>query len=196
MMKRNAKTIIKNLLHEAGEGFAREWRKLDAIPPFEIEKYPITSAYGWRIHPITRKLQWHTGIDIAVPCGTPVYSPFDGKVIDVSNQVGGNQVIIRNDKIGVGISHLSSIVKVGKVKKGELIAFTGKSGRATGCHVHMTLYYYPLKEPLKHALEVLFGARQNGQIDPILTFKKLGIPLSGKLNACLCPRSEAARKLV
>ncbi|MDD4377652.1 MAG: peptidoglycan DD-metalloendopeptidase family protein [Eubacteriales bacterium] len=100
----------------------------------------ITSEFGFRLHPVLGIWKGHTGIDIGVSSGSPVYASADGKVI-VSGWYGGygNAVVIDH---GSGLStlygHNSSVnVSVGQtVKKGTVIASSGSTGISTGPHLH------------------------------------------------------------
>jgi murein DD-endopeptidase MepM/ murein hydrolase activator NlpD len=103
-----------------------------------------SSKFGKRKHPVTGRMNFHGGVDIAVPLGTRVCAAADGVVIVASRNVGhyGMAVFIdhRNGYV-THYGHLSYInVKVGqKVKKGQLIAKSGASGRVTGPHLHFTI---------------------------------------------------------
>ncbi len=101
---------------------------------------PVTSAYGWRVHPIfgTRKL--HTGIDLAGSTGQSIRAAGNGTVILASTWGGyGRTVIIDH---GGGLStlyaHQSSIkVSLGQtVSAGDVIGSVGCSGYCTGAHLH------------------------------------------------------------
>lgn len=101
----------------------------------------ITSPFGFRIHPITGIYTGHTGVDIGVGMGSPVYAAADGKVIVASYGYGGYGVAVVIDH-GSGIStlygHNSSLnVSVGQtVTRGQVIASSGSSGWSTGPHLH------------------------------------------------------------
>lgn len=103
----------------------------------------ISSPFGYRTNPVTKKSQFHNGIDLPVPIGTKVKSPMDGTIENVySNKEGGNQVVILHaNGYRTGYAHLSqALVKKGdKVKKGDTVALSGNSGISTGPHVHLTL---------------------------------------------------------
>lgn len=103
----------------------------------------ISSPFGNRIHPVTRQQRFHNGIDLAVPVGTQVRCPMDGTISNVFfSQDGGNQVLIKHSNgYQTGFAHLSkTLVKKGqKVKRGQVIALSGNTGRSTGPHVHLTL---------------------------------------------------------
>ncbi len=106
-----------------------------------LKSYKITSKFGNRY--FNNKIQFHNGIDLAAPTGTPIYSPADGIVSFLfSNNLGGLQLGI-NHKNGykTGYAHLSKAnFKVGdKVKEGDIIAEVGNSGASTGSHLHFTL---------------------------------------------------------
>ena len=88
--------------------------------------------------------QWssgkHTGVDFAVPVGTPVLAVADGKVVNANwGKAYGNQVIITAPKGYVIYAHLNAVrVKPGAtVKAGQLIGESGNSGNSTGPHFHL-----------------------------------------------------------
>ncbi len=99
----------------------------------------ISSPFGWRIHPITKKWAFHTGIDIAAPLGTPIFAADSGIVEYAGWYKGyGNFILINHGKYKTAYGHLSKIdVFVGEyVRKGELIGRVGSTGISTGPHVH------------------------------------------------------------
>ena len=105
----------------------------------------ITSKYGWRIHPITKRWSFHTGVDIAAPFGSPVFAADDGVVKFVGKNGGyGNMILIDHGKYQTVYGHLSKIdVFVGEyVKKGQLIGRVGSTGISTGPHVHFEVRIY------------------------------------------------------
>jgi murein DD-endopeptidase MepM/ murein hydrolase activator NlpD len=101
---------------------------------------PITSSFGYRVHPITRVYKLHTGVDIAVPYGNSICSAADGEVI-MAGWMGayGYAVVIDH---GGGISTLYGhnsrlLVRRGQqVSRGQVIARAGSTGYSTGCHCH------------------------------------------------------------
>ncbi|MBQ8508668.1 MAG: peptidoglycan DD-metalloendopeptidase family protein [Clostridia bacterium] len=109
------------------------------------QKYDVVSCgFGWRIHPVTGKSQYHLGIDIPAAYGTEIYACNDGTVVEVSyNYADGYYVTIDH---GGGVasfySHLSRYrVKVGdKVTRGQVIANVGTSGYTTGAHLNLNIY--------------------------------------------------------
>ena len=104
-----------------------------------VSGYVITSDFAWRIHPITGVYEFHNGVDMAVPCGTPIHASGDGAVTFAGwNTALGNYVEINHGPLSTGYGHMTRfIVKVGQqVKQGDVIGYVGATGMATGCHVH------------------------------------------------------------
>jgi len=111
---------------------------------FDVKK--ITSPFGMRKNPITGKDEFHNGIDIALIEGTELTSLIDGIVLTAHySDRGGNQIVIVDEKqkIRFGYAHLKDMkVKTGdKVKAGQVIGTSGKTGIATGPHLHFTVAY-------------------------------------------------------
>ena len=104
----------------------------------------LSATFGNRIDPFTAQKDFHPGIDISTPVGANVHAPADGIVISVGVQGGyGNAVLIDH---GYGVvtryGHLSGFaVKPGqRVKRGEVIAYVGSTGRSTGPHLHYEVW--------------------------------------------------------
>ncbi|MCR8637594.1 peptidase M23 [Leptospira interrogans serovar Ricardi] len=100
----------------------------------------ISSRFGKRKDPFTRKETFHGGLDMAAEEGTPVYASADGEVYFSDKKGGYGNLIILGHKLGYETlyGHLSSIsVRPGeKVHKGQKIGKVGQTGRATGNHLH------------------------------------------------------------
>ena len=101
---------------------------------------PITSPFGWRIHPVYGYRSFHTGIDIGVPVGTTVKAARYGKVIYTGwNGAYGLVVILDNgNSLATMYAHLSRVfVSVGQhVGTLQPIAASGNTGTTTGPHLH------------------------------------------------------------
>jgi murein DD-endopeptidase MepM/ murein hydrolase activator NlpD len=108
---------------------------------------PVTSPYGWRIHPIYGYRSLHDGTDFGVACGEPIRAAARGKVLTEYYQTAyGNRIVIDHGvHYGVGVAtisnHLSGYaVAVGEtVKRGQTIGYVGNTGWSTGCHLHFTV---------------------------------------------------------
>mgnify|MGYP001545458537 CR=1 FL=1 len=103
----------------------------------------LTSGFGWRKHPVTKRRGFHVGIDIAAPTGTVIKAWKSGKV-ERAGTLGlmGKCVIIRHPGGFVSVyGHCDKVlVKAGdKVRLGQKIAKVGKTGRATGTHLHFAI---------------------------------------------------------
>lgn len=104
-------------------------------------KGKITSEFGDRIHPITGKQSFHTGIDIGVKEGTRVATVAGGIVQEAGqNTAYGNYVLVKHEEgIATFYGHCKEIlVQVGTVvRQGETIALSGNTGQySTGPHLH------------------------------------------------------------
>lgn len=125
------------------------------IPPIIEEKLTIkeklvcpvngrvSSPFGIRNDPFTKKKSFHTGTDIAVVSGTNVKASMAGTVKSVSySSVGGNYILIEHSNGFVTYyGHLSKVLvkKGAKVKVGAVIAKSGNTGRSTGAHLHFEM---------------------------------------------------------
>jgi murein DD-endopeptidase MepM/ murein hydrolase activator NlpD len=100
---------------------------------------PITSGYGWRVHPIFDTPEFHTGIDIAASNGTPIEAPAPGTVIYAGALPANGTLVMldHGDGITTTYSHLSAYrVYVGEhVQRGQFIARVGSTGWSTGPHL-------------------------------------------------------------
>ena len=118
------------------------------IPPVNPDpsKYRLTSPYGYRSDPISGVSTFHAGIDFAMDQGIPIYATGDGVVKTVSYELGGygNSVIIDH---GFGYetryAHMKVIYVVEgmKIKRGECLGESGKTGKVTGPHLHYEVFY-------------------------------------------------------
>lgn len=121
---------------------------IPAIPPISTEpgSYRLSSPFGYRTDPITGATKMHSGLDFACPPGNSVYVTGDGIVESVRYDLFGygNSIVVDH---GFGYktryAHLKLIlVKVGmSLKRGDMIAETGNSGRSTGPHLHYEVMY-------------------------------------------------------
>jgi murein DD-endopeptidase len=108
--------------------------------PFE-GSYRISSGFNpRRTHPVTGRVSPHRGTDFAMPIGTPIVAPADGRVEKVANHpVAGRYVVIRHDNgYQTRYLHLSRplVSRGDRVTMGERIALSGNTGRSTGPHLH------------------------------------------------------------
>ncbi|MBO5500075.1 MAG: peptidoglycan DD-metalloendopeptidase family protein [Bacteroidales bacterium] len=156
--------------NEKGESMRKAFLKA----PLQYSR--ISSGFSYaRRHPVTRKVQPHTGVDYAAPKGTPVMTIGDGVVTSVKYEgAGGNTVRIRHNSVySTAYLHLSKYAKGLKagqrVRQGEVIGYVGSTGRSTGPHLDFRVWkngtpINPLKmdsppaEPLKEEHRAAFEA--------------------------------------
>ena len=113
----------------------------DALTPtgltLPVRTYTITARFG------ERGEHWHlrhTGLDFKAAWGSPVYAVTDGTVVKVARHPAYGKMVILRVAPGVTVwyCHLASVlVKPGKVKAGQMLGRVGRSGNATGPHLHL-----------------------------------------------------------
>lgn len=100
----------------------------------------VSSEFGMRIHPITKKETFHRGIDLVTPIGTPVKVSADGYVKSIKETEGyGKYIVIQHDETYATLYATLSEFKVtegDRVFKGQVIALSGNSGMSTAPHLH------------------------------------------------------------
>ena len=128
----------------------QSWKKLESLEQGTVaipsamplqQAFNFTSSFGVRTDPFRGRAAMHPGGDLAGPVGTPIYATADGVVDRAEWNSGGYGNLVEIDH-GHGIQtrygHLTRyIVNIGEhVKKGQLIAYMGSTGRSTGSHLH------------------------------------------------------------
>lgn len=143
------------LLQKLGVGSTKifiPWRKFSLGEMIErlglkfscpLLHYRLTSHWGFRMHPISKNEKLHRGIDLAAPMNTRIFSAMAGIVIyaDYSRSFGNCVVIKHRGGYGTRYAHMQSVfVKTGqKVGLQEPIGTVGKTGTATGPHLHFEI---------------------------------------------------------
>ena len=108
---------------------------------------PVTSSFGYRVHPIYHYWGLHDGDDFGAPCGAPLFAARGGKVLtEYYSSVWGNRLylnvgMVNGNFITVIYNHLSRYnVGVGAtVDRGDVVGYVGTTGWSTGCHLHFTV---------------------------------------------------------
>lgn len=152
-------------------------KKAFLIAPLNFTKVSSRFNLG-RLHPILNKIRAHKGVDYAAPMGTPVRSVANGSIEFAGVQSGyGNVLVIKHGEhystlYGHLMKFASGISRGDSVKQGQLIAYVGKTGLATGPHLHYEFringaHVDPLTVKLPHAvpLEKRYLADFRRQID-------------------------------
>jgi murein DD-endopeptidase MepM/ murein hydrolase activator NlpD len=117
-----------------------DWARAASAPSVWPVQGRIGSPFGARIDPFNGEGAFHSGLDISAPYGTPVIAPADGVVTfaDFSNGYGRLLKLEHGHGISTRYGHLSGFaVRPGQsVKRGQVIAYVGATGRATSPHLH------------------------------------------------------------
>lgn len=123
-------------------------RHTPSILPLPADQFVLTSPFGMRISPFTRASDFHKGLDLSAPSGTPIYASADGVVSfsgryplreSVSWWRFGNVVVINHSDRFITIYGHCDTVKVSagqKIRQGEIIATVGSTGWSTNSHLH------------------------------------------------------------
>jgi murein DD-endopeptidase MepM/ murein hydrolase activator NlpD len=125
-------------LHEILAALQRELNlMITALPSGWPVNGRISSGVGMRPSPWTGEMEYHAGLDIPKPIGTPVHASGDAVVESIDRQ-RGTIVLNHSQQIKTFYAHLSKIlVSQGeRVRKGKLIAEVGNKGKSTGPHLH------------------------------------------------------------
>jgi murein DD-endopeptidase MepM/ murein hydrolase activator NlpD len=107
-----------------------------------IKDAPITSPYGWRMHPVLHVRLFHKGVDFGAPAGTAIYAAQDGVVDEVGwrGNYGRYIRVKHSDRVSTAYAHMrrfASHLKVGThVRRGQVIGYVGATGLATGPHLY------------------------------------------------------------
>jgi murein DD-endopeptidase MepM/ murein hydrolase activator NlpD len=106
----------------------------------------ITSGFGMRIHPILGYSKMHKGVDFGAPVGTPIFAAGSGTIEEIGFKSGfGRYIKIRHSgNLETAYGHMSrfntKLYRGAHVNQGEVIAYVGMSGRATGPHLHFEVH--------------------------------------------------------
>lgn len=130
-----------DLVERALDNNRERGRRLPALLPV---RGLMGSGFGWRRDPFTGLRQFHRGIDVSAPTGSPIIAPADGLVTSAERHSGfGNLLTMTHgDGVTTLYGHLSGFkVQPGqKVRRGDVIALVGSTGRATSPHLHYEVH--------------------------------------------------------
>lgn len=136
---RRARFTQKSLL-EIDRAVSQQKERLAHLPSIWPVQGWVTSGFGYRSSPFSGKREFHEGMDIVAPRGTPVVATADGRVVFSGWKPGYGRTVEIDHGWGIHTfyAHCNTIrVNTGaRVKRGDVIATVGSSGQTTGCHLH------------------------------------------------------------
>ncbi|WP_404345007.1 peptidoglycan DD-metalloendopeptidase family protein [Vreelandella venusta] len=152
--------------------------------PFE-GSYRLSSNFNpRRLHPVTGRVSPHNGTDFAMPIGTPITAPANGRVERVSNHhAAGRYIVVRHDNgYRTRYLHLSQpLVSQGdRVTMGERIALSGNTGRSTGPHLH---YEVIVNNTPVNAMTVELPENTSLSGDTLVAFQRQAEPMLAALES-------------
>ncbi|MYC75454.1 peptidoglycan DD-metalloendopeptidase family protein [Candidatus Poribacteria bacterium] len=150
-------SILKHEISSLYDYISEHQKQLDGYPsilPVKLQQengekynYWYSSGFGWRIHPLTQKREFHQGLDIKTRSGVPIIAAADGTVVQVERDgYFGKTVEIDHEgnQFKTLYAHLKDYAEglevEQKVTRGQIIGYVGNTGRSTGAHLHYGVY--------------------------------------------------------
>ncbi|MCP1317611.1 peptidoglycan DD-metalloendopeptidase family protein [Vreelandella lionensis] len=178
-------TVVRNANDD--NFYTPEGSSLDpafARRPFE-GSYRLSSNFNpRRLHPVTGRVSPHNGTDFAMPIGTPITAPANGRVERVGNHhAAGRYIVVRHDNgYRTRYLHLSKpLVSQGeRITMGERIALSGNTGRSTGPHLH---YEVIVNNTPVNAMTVELPENTSLSGDTLIAFQRQAEPMLAALES-------------
>ncbi|MGL1891879.1 MAG: LysM peptidoglycan-binding domain-containing M23 family metallopeptidase [Spirochaetaceae bacterium] len=129
-----------------GQRFTGDKRLNFLITPFRspLSDMIVTSGFGLRENPFTKKNEFHSGLDLKATYGSKIFTPYDGIISNIgySDFYGNYLIILHPNGYSSHYYHLEKILIAEKIKvnKGDYVAQTGNSGKSTGPHLHFEIH--------------------------------------------------------
>jgi murein DD-endopeptidase MepM/ murein hydrolase activator NlpD len=148
---------LKHEIQRLHNHISEHQKQLDGYPsilPVKLEQeggekhvHWYSSQFGWRIHPLTKKREFHQGLDIKTQSGVPVIATANGSIVKIEkNGYLGKTIEITHegDTFKTLYAHLQDYAEGLKVReevtRGQIIGYVGNTGRSTGAHLHYGVY--------------------------------------------------------
>jgi len=149
-----------------------------------------------RKHPVLNRIRAHKGVDYAASTGTPIMSTGDGKVIFRGVKGGYGRVVIvqHGQKYSTLYAHMSKYGRYkrgGRIKQGQVVGYVGKSGLATGPHLH---YELRINGVHRNPLTAKFPAAKPIDKSLLAKFKQQTTPLLAQLEHINSPTQLALNR--
>lgn len=142
--------LLRNSYSDIGIKAALTEKDLRNLPSIMPTNGALISGFGYRRHPVSGHQKLHEGIDFACGVGTPIYAPGDGVVESsgyIDNGYGINVNLDHQNGYKTKYAHMSeAVVTEGtRVKRGQLIGYSGNTGLSTGPHLHYEIMHNDVK---------------------------------------------------
>jgi murein DD-endopeptidase MepM/ murein hydrolase activator NlpD len=133
-------TVLSSRLALIERRLSTQADQLSLTPTLAPTVGVLTAGFGNRVDPFNGKPEFHTGIDISTPSGNRIVSPANGTIVKVGWENGYGRFVEIAHGYGVNTTygHLATarVVEGQRVKRGDVIALVGSTGRSTGPHLH------------------------------------------------------------
>jgi murein DD-endopeptidase MepM/ murein hydrolase activator NlpD len=140
------------------EYFSEQREVLASTPSIWPVRGYLSASFGNRADPFTGMRDFHPGIDISVPRGTRVAAPADGVVVFCGTKGGYGNILVLDHGYGTvtRYGHLDGFnVRPGqRVQRGDVVGFSGNTGRSTAPHVHYEVWVNDqMRNPIEYILD-------------------------------------------
>lgn len=136
----DAGTLLERRLETVEQAYGEQSERLSRIPSIIPVRGLVGSGFGWRRDPFTGRRQYHRGLDVSAPEGTPIHAPADGIIVKTETNGGYGKVIYisHGDGLVTRYGHVSAYkARPGqRVRRGDVVALVGNTGRSTAPHLH------------------------------------------------------------
>lgn len=172
----------------------RALKKAFLRSPIEFSR--ISSGFSMRTHPISGQWKQHQGVDFAASVGTPIRASGDGIVNFIGKQHGyGNVILIKHaNNYETVYAHASrfarNIQRGSKVQQGDIIAYVGSTGFATGPHLH---YEFRINHVAVDPTKINIGAAQNMTASQMKAFKNTVADIAHRFALLRAPQENTAK---
>lgn len=137
------KTLVRQISGLVVDSIGGASRPAPLTSPLSPTDHQTTSAFGWRRDPFTGAPVYHRGVDVSAAYGEPVGAAAAGRVVFAGEQgdYGQTVVVEHGDGVRTRYAHLSAVLTEPgtDVAAGEAIGRAGRTGRATGTHLHFEM---------------------------------------------------------
>jgi len=136
--------LISTRLESVERKLSLEADRLALTPTLAPAIGVLTAGFGMRNDPFTGQREFHTGVDISTPSGNRVFAPASGTVVRVGWDKGYGRIVQISHGFGVTtlFGHLQAarVTEGQRVRRGDLLALVGSTGRSTGPHLHYEVH--------------------------------------------------------